>query len=342
MPGERTARTAVLAATLTNHATEVEAVLAAPTGEIILRRSHSVRLPLGPNEMLTQITVLAGALCHPSAGVEYQIIGVVVALDAVLDAEHGVVLDLPPVAGWEDFPLVARLNSAFGAPTQITTFPNAALLAEILFGAGRGVQTAAYLDLSRQINAALFLQQRLVHRPFVGALGHVPVVADAVGERCACGGRGHLATVASAQALVRRMIGALVEYPATEAAVMAITGGRAESLTVQQIWQLACDGDTVAQAVMDDALNALAVTLVFLFVTLDVERVILGGTLARCGPDWLEVLRERVMRRAPPRRAIEFATRLTLAELGPAAVIRGTIAMARQVAGQTLFPIEVV
>lgn len=341
MQDAMTARTAVLAATLTNHATELEAVLAAPTGEIILRRSQTVRLPLDPEAMLAHLAVLANDLLHPRDGVAYRLVGAAFALEAILDAEQGVVLDLPPVGGWGDFPLAARLTTTLGAPSHITSPPNAALLAEILFGAGRSVQTAAYIDLSRQINAALFLQQRLVHRPFVGALGHVPVVAESVGERCACGGRGHLETVASAQALVRRMIGMLIEYPATEAAAMAITGGRVEAMTVQQIWQLACDGDPIAKAVMDDALNALAVTLVFLLVTLDVERVILGGTLARCGPDWLEALRERVMRRAPPRRAIAFATRLILAELGPAAVIRGTIALARQAVGQTLFPGEV-
>ncbi|HKD76733.1 MAG TPA: ROK family protein, partial [Ktedonobacterales bacterium] len=150
------------------------------------------------------------------------------------------------------------------------------------------------------------------------------------GVRCACGGYGHLTTVASAQSLVRMMIGRLVEAPAAEAAVMALTGGRAEALTAPQIWQLACEGDSVARDLMDLAVTALAIAVIFHFLALDVERVIIGGALAQCGDSWLAALREQVALSAPPTRADDLAGRVVLSELRPAAILRGTGALAQR------------
>ena len=113
-------------------------------------------------------------------------------------------------------------------------------------------------------------------------------------------------------------------------AVMALTGGRAEALTAPQIWQLACEGDTVATDLMAMSLDVLALTLIFLLLSGDVERIILGGALASCGPSWLAALQERVAQLAPPQRAATLAARLTIGALGPQAAMQGIVLVALQ------------
>ncbi len=315
-----------LGAIVTGHATRLDVALAGASGAIVRQAHRAAKAPLDPQAMLALFGEVAGVVIHTPGRPDFTISGVALALEGALDADRGVVLDLPPLTTWEGVPLAAPLAAIAGAPARIDTLDNAALLGELQRGAGREARSALLLETSRAITVSLWQQGTLAHAPHFGAVGHLPVRPD--GPRCACGGRGHLEAVASAQALVRRMIGLLVEAPSAERGVMAITGGRAESLTAQHIWQLASDGEPTARALMEEALDALAMTVVFLLITLDSERLIIGGALARCGPTWLDALRERVARLAPPRRAIDLATRLCLAELGPAAALTGAVALA--------------
>ena len=321
----------VLAATLTNHATQVQAVLARSDGQV-LRRTHEISpAPLAPADALACIARLLHQMLAAPASDAAQLVGATLALDATFDGKHTTVVALPQMPAWDGFALREALATTLGTPhIWIDTLTNAALVGEMVEGAGLGAQTAIFIDLSRAITAGLWWQGRLLHRPHLGALGHIPVPGAVA--RCACGGRGHLETVASAQALVRWMIGGLVEAPATEAAVMRLTDGRAEALTAPHIWQLACDGDELATGLMSAAIMALASVSLTLLLTLDVERVILGGALAQCGPSWLAAVRHQVAASAPPARADELAARVVLGQLGPQAVLRGSIAMAQDIA----------
>lgn len=327
MPEQQSANT-LIGATLTNHATRIEMAVASLDGTIIARAHHRAAAPLMPDALVAQFMTLARDLLHAHGGTERRLAGVALALEGIWDTYTAKVVDLPPVMGWSDFPLEARLTAASGVPAQVASVPNAALLGEMIGGAGQGASSVAYINLDRAITAAFSLDGRIVHNPYVGAIGHFPLVAG--GPRCACGGYGHLETIASAQALVRMMIGRLAEAPATEAAVMALTDGRAEALTAPQIWQLACGGDGVAHDLMATALDALAMALIFLLLSLDVTRIILDGALVLSGPTWLTALRERVALLAPPRRAEALAARLTPSALGASAALGGIVVLAGQ------------
>jgi hypothetical protein len=65
---------------------------------------------------------------------------------------------------------------------------------------------------------------------------------------------------------------------------------------------------------------------------LDAERVVLGGTLAHCGPTWRDDMRARLADLAPPVRSAELAARIVLGELGANAALHGTLALANAAA----------
>ena len=331
---------AVLGLTLTRHATQLEVALATRDGTIMARGQRQVVAPLTPAAAVTLLGELARNLQHTNVDEGIRLGAIICALEATLDVERGLVVALPPGGDWNHDAFAARLTTASGALfdsppgegvlppplARLVTVTDAALAGEALLGAGRGAESLVYLDLSRTVAGGVWWHGRPLQRPHLGELGHLPVPGAT--DRCACGGVGHLETLVSAQALVRRMLGLMVEAPATEAAVQRLTAGRAEGLTAPQIWQLACEGDPLAAALMAAANAALASAILGTLLLLDAERVVLGGTLAHCGATWRDDVGARLAALAPPARGAALATRLVLAELGPPAALRGAVALA--------------
>ena len=159
-----------------------------------------------------------------------------------------------------------------------------------------------------------------------GELGHTIVKED--GPLCSCGRRGHLEAIASAQSIVRTMIGVSVEYPQTEEAIRRITGGRAEAMTVDQVFQIAAEGDPIAQGVINEALHYLSISLANLVNLLDPGVIIIGGAVALTGDLLFGPLRQRV----PPLclRASTDSVRIVPAALGSEGALRGAVALALQ------------
>lgn len=95
------------------------------------------------------------------------------------------------VAGWKDFPLVERLESALGVPVVIDNDANAGALGEARFGAGREHLPLLYMTLSTGIGAGIVLENGQVYRgadSWAGEIGHLTLHPD--GPECLCGARG--------------------------------------------------------------------------------------------------------------------------------------------------------
>ncbi len=270
-------------------------------------RSRSVTsprspVPLMPDAFLDLIeTSLAGMnnadpTCSPMPD------AIAIAIEAQLDGDRAMALTMPPFAAWKGYPLRDAVSRRFnGVPVRLHTATECLLAGGMQSGALRGIPSAWLVECSRTITGALWRDGMIVVDPFVETFAHL-TVSDA-DERCACGGIGHLDAVASARTIVRRMIGAMIEYPATEAAVMSATNRRAEALTMPQIWHLACEGDPVASEIMDQAQDALARAIVAGKAAVHPAIILLGGTLAQCGESWRADLRGRMQEYATPSQA---------------------------------------
>jgi glucokinase len=249
-----------------------------------------------------------------------------VALAGRLDARQGVVRAVPLAAGWEGFPLAAALAERWGGPVRLYTTTQSAALAEALIGAGREYPSVCYLAVGRSVAAAL-VAGGVVHAGAHGAAGEMAHwLARADGPRCSCGHYGHLEPLASAQSLVRTMIGRAVDHPESAAAMQAISGGRAEAMTAGQVAALATRGDPVAAAVVGAAVEALAGVLANITALWDPAAIVLGGPLAEAEEGLLAPLRERYATLRHPFEAVP----LLAAALEPSAALAGAVLAARQ------------
>ena len=140
-------------------------------------------------------------------------------------------------------PLRRLLAGLLGRPVYVENDANAAALAEVRFGAGRGFQHVVYLTMSTGVGAGLVLDGRLFTGKLgaAGELGHAPIVWD--GEPCACGMRGCLEAYVGGAAWTRRL--AATTPAASRVAALA---GAPERARPEHVVAAAREGDAFALA----------------------------------------------------------------------------------------------
>ena len=263
-----------------------------------------------------------------------RILRVGVAVGGLVDTYSGVVRTLHHAHGWDKFPLQDYLAERLDLPCIIDNNANAAALAEAQYGAGVGGGTRnaeralLYVGLGRGIGGGLVINGKIYHGAggTAGEIGHMLVKEN--GPKCSCGGYGHLEAIASAQAIVRTMIGLSIEYPETEAAIRRVTGARAERITAEQIYMLASEGDSVAQGVINDVHTYLGIALANIVHFINPGMIILGGQVAQAGDLLLQPLRERVQELCLP--AASQNVEIVQGKLGSEANIVGAVTLALQ------------
>jgi glucokinase len=219
------------------------------------------------------------------------------AIEADLDADRERVVTLRYAPRWEDVGFRDLLTQRLAGPISLATVTEVGAVAEYERGAARGQKSLLYILPARGITAC-YIEQGQIFRGAHGAAGsldHWPVRGD--GPRCRCGGQGHLATLASTQSIVRMMIGRASDSDESTAAMLRISGGRAEAMSATQVVELAALGDAAAQSVIEDAADALTSALAALCLMLDPGSIVIGGTLALAAPHFFQLLNERLRAR---------------------------------------------
>ena len=258
-----------------------------------IRRSHA-EAPLSPAEASATITRLIQEIQKEVGAANSPEGAICCALEADLDAERQRVVSMRYTPGWEDVDFRAVLAERIPGVISLATVTEAAAVAEYERGAGRGQKSQLYILPTRGITACYIEQGQILRGAHgaAGSLDHWPVRED--GPRCGCGGRGHLATLASAQSIVRFMIGRASASDESTAAMLRISGGRAEAMSATQVVELAAMGDAAAQSVIEDAAEALASALAALCLTLDPGSIVIGGSLSLAQPYYFQMLNERL------------------------------------------------
>lgn len=292
--------------------TDTKSALVDRHGHVLgLRRTPTPRNGDDPaTEIVASLAVLAHEHLARTPGVQPVAAGV--SVPGLVDERTGVGMFASNL-GWRDAPIRELAERALGLPVAFGHDVRAAGDAEHRLGAARGYGDVVVLAIGTGIAGALVLGGRpYAGGGFAGELGHS--LSDPDGERCACGARGCLETVASAGAIARRY---------TAASGIAVPGAR-EVLAAAQA------GDAHAVRVWDDAVDALAEALARLVATIAPEAVVIGGGLAQAGPALFEPLGRRLDA------LLSFHRRPALlqARLGDDAGLLGTALAARDLAGR--------
>ena len=161
---------------------------------------------------------------------------------------------------WTTAVLEGPLRDVFGpARVRVENDGLAALQAERRWGALQGMDHCAYLTWSTGVGVGLCVDGRLLRgkNGNAGHAGHM-FVSDNVDALCGCGNIGDVEALVAGNALPRRF----PAYP-DAASLFAAAGA----------------GDVDATQVIDDICRVLGRTLYNLVVTLDLQRISIGGSV---------------------------------------------------------------
>ncbi len=198
-----------------------------------------------------------------------------------LNPRTGVVLNPPNLPQWRNVPLAKLVTERYSLPCRVENDANAAGLAEVLFGAARGMASVLYVTLSTGIGAGIILDGRIYHGKNGAAAegGHVTI--DWRSERiCNCGTPGCVEALASGTAMAAR---AVLRDPALD--------------TAERIGQAAASGDAAANAILEETCDMLSAWLGSMVSLLDPDMIVIGGGVARIGDPLFLRLRERMPKR---------------------------------------------
>jgi glucokinase len=124
------------------------------------------------------------------------------------------------------------------------------------------------------------------------------------------------------------MIGRSVEHAESEEAIRRVTGGRAESIRVDQIFRLAAEGDAVAGQITEEVNQYLGIALANIVHLVNPSMIILGGPVAQVGDLLVAPLQKQIEEICLP--AATQNLRVVQGSLGSEANLVGAVTLALQ------------
>lgn len=211
-----------------------------------------------------------------------------------LDLKTGTVLQTPNLPYWRNFPLLRRVVERYQLPTLLENDANAAGLAEALWGAGKGFASVFYMTLGTGIGTALIYDQHIYHgRTGAAAEGGHMTIDFRAPIKCGCGKRGCLESMASGPAIAARAREKLFsgEFPQSNLA----RNGNA-NITAETVCDASDACDPLAQGILQETAELLAVWLGNVIDLLEPEIIVVGGGLGARMTQWLQPIRNSLQR----------------------------------------------
>ena len=298
------------------------------TGEISGTTSIPTQSREGYDAVIANMGKLVERIVAASGIAPDNIGGIGIGVPGEIDMERGVTLFLTNLPGqWRNVALAEKLKALTGFEVSLINDARAMTFAEWKFGAGKGVETAAFYTLGTGIGGGLIINNKL-HLGIGGAggeLGHV--IVDLYGDACGCGSRGCVEAYASGPAIAAMGMKAVVQGLTTSLAEMC--GDDLNKITPELVCQAALAGDEIAKDIYERAGRYIGIGVASIITALNPRRVVFGGGVAAAGELILDPIRRTVQSRVTLINIDEV--HIVLATLGNNAGLVGAATWASQV-----------
>jgi glucokinase len=207
----------------------------------------------------------------------------------------------------------SSLSAAIGpdVPVKVLSTGNAAALAEMWYGAGRGARDLIAFSVGPSVSAGIISNGSLLSGAH-GVASSVAWLALNPVERDDYRRMGCLEAEGGSAGIVRRLIWRIKSGDRSR--VLDAVGGDFAKIRLDDILKGARDGDGVSISVMRDTVKYLAMAVSNMAAVIDPEVIVLGGVFQSAEDLMLEPMRQECARRMPP--AIQERARIEVSQLG--------------------------
>jgi glucokinase len=298
--------------------TKLQAALGLPGSATLL---HKLRRPVAVEQgaagirhsLVDMVTALLDSAGYTRTDLQRVSIG----FGGPLDAARGVTLTSFQIAGWDDFPLRRWAEERWQTPVKVENDASIAGLAEVRHGSGRGCRRVLYVTLGSGVGGGWIVDGQIDNGQGLGAaeIGHMWLPHPQGGQPV------ELEQVCSGWAIGQRARAAATQTPT----VMTTLAGGLDNIEAKVVYAAAAQGDALANDILTETVETLALALVNTICLLHPERVIIGGGVSLMGSLFWEPLREKVTQRLIPQ--FTGHTQIVPAALGQDVVLIGALCL---------------
>ena len=288
-------------------------------GEILYNNSLSFDKSSGKDFVVDS---LLGSIHNAINGLaisKQKLLGVGVAIAGLVNPKEGTTRPFPYLVDWGDLSIKNLIEKEFSIETYVENVANAAALAELNFGNGKGKRNVLYLNIGSGLGMGIILNGSLYAGATgsAGEFGHITV--DENGPICECGNVGCVEALASTKAVIHRAK-ALIEQGVISG-LKEMAEGDTEKINFEMITLAANDGDKLSFNLLDEMGKNLGEGIVTLINLFNPETIILGGKVdSTC-----RIITDSIMN-VVQKHALEIprkATEILFSKLGDNAVVTG-------------------
>ncbi|MBV6465221.1 MAG: N-acetyl-D-glucosamine kinase [Anaerolineales bacterium] len=252
-------------------------------GEVLHEFHASTTHDRGEENYATLVSFLQ-SLLEQAEKQPARMLGIAIGVPGMLESRTGTV-KLAPGLGWNDYPLLEKLERDIPASVILENDVNLATLGEQWFGAGQGVRDLVMVAIGTGIGAGIILDGKL-NRGFAEASGEIGYFLPGVQFlNRQYPGFGALESVASGRGIVERATRRLVELGDSQ---------KSSELHAVDVFQAAQEGKPWAVETIVETVDYLSLALANVTVCLDPELIILGGGVAGSAHMLIEPIKARL------------------------------------------------
>ena len=307
-------------------ATSIRAAAVSPSGEILAEARRPSPSGTDPEATLARAREAAREAIAGLNSSASTLAAIGIAVPGRLSPDDGTCISCGDFPSWRDVPVAAPFAEEFALPIALVGPTQAAALAEMRFGAARGLSSIVFVRVGIDIDLAVILDGRplSLSQSGAGQAGHIVIEAD--GPRCACGQTGCWQALANRDSLVARAVKAL--RSGDPSSLGAAVDNRYGAITPSLVARMASGGDAVARRAVDETGRFLAIGLANLIALFDPEAVIVDSAPAPVGLALLQAA-EATLKSNPRAQSLAHCVLLS-PELGDSAPVLGAAAWAGQ------------
>ena len=236
-----------------------------------------------------------------------------------LEVKKGIIAE-PPNLPFRNYNIVETLENEFKVKVYLDNDANAATLAEHTFGQGIGTENMVFITASTGVGAGAILNGKLYRGSTSNALelGHTTVKYD--GDKCGCGNRGCVESLASGTAIKKIADKKLLDEK------IETTLRNYDVITSKEVFEEAASGDKVSKEIIRETIGYLGVAVANAANSFDPDLIVLGGGVINGGGIIFEIINEEMQERCL--NTILKNCKVMPAKLGGMAGVLGAVALA--------------